>query len=771
MAPGGPRLSLALATTLLAGALAGCLATPQGLPGAPAVGDVAAWRAELTEAVYDGVVGSVHYLAAHDGVQLSLKVYLPEGLPEGTRIPTLMELTPYEAQTLSGPAGGPPGPGQFWDWFVLRGAAVVQADARGTNGSEGCLDFGGSLDREDARTFVAWVREQPWSNGVVVTDGISHPGMGSVVAHAAVPDLQGALAHAPVVSYYQDEWLQGAKFEDQLNGVGYQNVELQPSFDLTPEAVKAQAAPCTGQTFLDFDMEDGPFTDIWQDRDLSRHAEEARAPILLTQGFVDMNVHPDHVQMYWDALPEDYPKHVIWGWWYHGVPDMDGHPAKNHRFYNFLDLRQRWLDALLFGQDNGVLDEPRVLAEDSQGTWHVGDQWPLEPSQWVTFWPGEDGALADAEAAEGTASYDDRPGARRGAWEGASVVFRTEPLDEPKLVNGAPVLDLVGSSTADGTKWVAYLMDEAPDGSWNRITHGYADSHSHGDEAEWLPMEPGTPYNWTLRLMPTAVVVEAGHRIALVIASQDSRFDAPQGGLPGAGLVGPRICFDDYRQPQGCFAPSGIRPSATMGRATNTVHLGPEATKVRLAWVDPALTGKAPPRPAMPEVPLADPAAEPLVRECEVPATVAGVPGVVQAGAASLTCFFSETGREDWTRWRSAVVEGTWEGLALAGGRLDARSQHCPVNGDCGLPPPVEGMAGPLRLELGRAEMAAWGDDALRAVLTLDGTMAQGRLMVRVSLFETEAPPADYGAFAAPARPASGPAWDPVLGQGPEVSP
>ena len=32
--------------------------------------------------------------------------------------------------------------------------------------------------------FANWIRSQDWSNGVIVTDGVSHPGMGSVVAHA-----------------------------------------------------------------------------------------------------------------------------------------------------------------------------------------------------------------------------------------------------------------------------------------------------------------------------------------------------------------------------------------------------------------------------------------------------------------------------------------------------------------------------------------------------------------------------------------------------------
>ncbi|MGH2651804.1 MAG: CocE/NonD family hydrolase, partial [Actinomycetota bacterium] len=399
------------------------------------------WIAGLSEAKYSAVVSSTHSVEAVDGTQLTLTLHLPDGLPANERVPTLLQITPYQ------PLDQALGELAYSDYyfFVLRGAAYVEADARGTGGSEGCLDFGGSDDRWDARIFVDWIRDQPWSNGRVVTDGVSHPGMGSVVAHAAVPELTGALAHAPVVSYYQDEWLQGAKFEDQLNGPAYQGIEAlppQPPAYADPEALKAQAATCTGETLIDYAPVDGPFTKIWADRDLSRHSPDARTPILLTHGFVDQNVHPDHSQLYWDALPDDYPKYAIFGWWYHGWPDMAGHP-----FVQFDWVRHRWLDALLFGVDNGLWLEPRVLVEDSRGNWHEGDDWPLEESRRMTFYPSEEGALRVSADRPGSVTYSDAAGAERGAWVDAHVAFRSAPLKQDRLVNGAPTLDLVASST------------------------------------------------------------------------------------------------------------------------------------------------------------------------------------------------------------------------------------------------------------------------------------------------------------------------------------
>ncbi|HEX9816467.1 MAG TPA: CocE/NonD family hydrolase [Candidatus Thermoplasmatota archaeon] len=577
------RLGPTVFGILLVSLVAGCLGGPRDQnPDRPSPGDVPGrwsydqWNETLTTPTFGSIARSVHHVTAFDGTRLSLTLFLPQELPPDVKLPTLVELTPYQSLN---PDVGPVLPA-FATEYVKHGVALVAADARGTNGSDGCLDFGGTADRRDAQIFAEWIRAQPWSNGKIVVEGVSHPGMGAVVAHAAIPGLTASIPTAPVVSYYQDEWLQGAKFEDQVNGPAYQGIELAPSADPDPESMKAQAAACTGKTTLDFERTDGRFDALWQDRDLSRFTPEEKIPILFNHGFVDLNVHPDHTQMYWDALPEDYPKYAIMGWWYHGYPDLRGHPWADNATSGgtFGRTLQRWFDATLLEKDNGLWQEPNVLVEDSKGGWHESQHWPLDGSRNVTYtasgmnqlFEGIDGAQT------GRASYTDRIGAVRGHWTDASVVFKTDPLPNTQLINGMPLVHLYAQSNVEETKWVTYLIDEAPNGTWQRISHGYADSHTWKDPAEWLPIEPGKTYKWTLKLQPTAVVVEEGHRILLLVASQDSRnLQTPQESI---------VCFSDYRG--GCYDPSGIRPATTAGRAQNTVITGPEGTMVHLSVLD-----------------------------------------------------------------------------------------------------------------------------------------------------------------------------------------
>src|SRR5437773_9976967 len=98
-----------------------------------------------------------------------------------------------------------------------------------------------------------------------------------------------------------DEWMNGAKFSHQLN-VLYQETELEPPTDLSPETLLAQAGgACQGETTLHFGGDDGTLNSWFKDKDLNLLANQSRAPILLTNGFVDMNVFPTHVDRFWKA--------------------------------------------------------------------------------------------------------------------------------------------------------------------------------------------------------------------------------------------------------------------------------------------------------------------------------------------------------------------------------------------------------------------------------------------------------------------------------------
>ena len=104
------------------------------------------------------------------------------------------------------------------------------------------------------------------------------------------------------------------------------------------------------------------------------------------------------------------------------------------------------------------------------------------------------------------------------------------------------------ASTASDTDWIAKLQDVAPDGSaqdltqgWLRASHRALDAtrstphfpyHPH-DRIE--PLSPGVRTEFEIAILPTAHRFRTGHRLRLVLTSQDGGGFAMQ-GLSHTGL-------------------------------------------------------------------------------------------------------------------------------------------------------------------------------------------------------------------------------------------
>jgi uncharacterized protein len=98
----------------------------------------------------------------NDGVELATDLYLPKG--KG-KFPAVIIRTPYNKSSDAGTAKG----------FKMFGIAVVVQDVRGKNGSGGEF-YPFVNERSDGLQTLRWIREQPWSNGLVAGWGGSYVG-------------------------------------------------------------------------------------------------------------------------------------------------------------------------------------------------------------------------------------------------------------------------------------------------------------------------------------------------------------------------------------------------------------------------------------------------------------------------------------------------------------------------------------------------------------------------------------------------------------------
>jgi putative CocE/NonD family hydrolase len=120
------------------------------------------------------------------------------------------------------------------------------------------------------------------------------------------------------------------------------------------------------------------------------------------------------------------------------------------------------------------------------------------------------------------------------------VVFQTEPLTEDIEVTGEIEVRLIAATDALDTDFTAKLIDVYPPSeTWPggfdlNVGDGIVRGRFRESLSEEKLLEPGKPYEFTIKLYPTSNVFKRGHRIRVDIASSNfPRFDVnPNTGEP-----------------------------------------------------------------------------------------------------------------------------------------------------------------------------------------------------------------------------------------------
>ncbi|KAG2388161.1 hypothetical protein C9374_001011 [Naegleria lovaniensis] len=134
---------------------------------------------------FDGTVESSTYITMRDQVKIACDLYIPfRALNENHRLPTLFHVTRYgRSHRIRWPFSYIFGErvssrGIPFKTYTGRGYAVVSCDTRGTGASYGkrLYDFHHE-EVEDYRELLNWIIQQKFSDGKVVSVGISYDGM------------------------------------------------------------------------------------------------------------------------------------------------------------------------------------------------------------------------------------------------------------------------------------------------------------------------------------------------------------------------------------------------------------------------------------------------------------------------------------------------------------------------------------------------------------------------------------------------------------------
>jgi hypothetical protein len=158
---------------------------------------------------------------------------------------------------------------------------------------------------------------------------------------------------------------------------------------------------------------------------------------------------------------------------------------------------------------------------------------------------------------------DDRPLADRAD----VLVFQTDPLREAVEVIGPLEVKLWAASDGPDTDFTAKLVDvyppnpDFPDGLALNVADGIVRARFRDGGSRATMLEPGQPYELTIRLYPTALKFMPGHRIRVDISSSNfPRFDVnPNTGEPLGANTGWRVAtntvFHDPEHPSRIVLP------------------------------------------------------------------------------------------------------------------------------------------------------------------------------------------------------------------------
>ena len=287
---------------------------------------------------------------------------------------------------------------------------------------------------------------------------------------------------------------------------------------------------------------------------------------------------------------------LIVGPWVHSRPDLDYAGDAQFTKDAAIDLNAfqlRWFDHWLKGIDNGIDREGPVRIyvmgggdahKTAQGRvfvgghWRFEHEWPPARAKTTAYFLHADGILSpDAPASHAPLTYRFDPhhpvptlggnnssqgmlstaGAtdqrcRKELWTCAGadtnplstrddvLVFQTAPLAQDLEVTGRLIVKLWASSDSPDTDFTAKLIDvyppnaDFPGGIDLNVGDSIVRARYRNGAGPAQMLDAGTPYEFTLEMYPTSLVIKRGHRIRVDISSSNfPRFDVnPNTGEP-----------------------------------------------------------------------------------------------------------------------------------------------------------------------------------------------------------------------------------------------
>ncbi|NVN19740.1 CocE/NonD family hydrolase [Muricauda sp. HICW] len=493
---------------------------------------------------------------------------------EGLKLPVIYESSPYYAGTAGLDKGvfwdvkhelGEPGKprkhpevtrlgerpiisnSQIMTW-VPRGYIVVHSSSPGTGLSDGAPTVGGDNESLAPKAVIDWLNGRAkgfterdgdkevkayWSTGKVGMTGTSYNGTIPLAAATTGADgLEAIIPIAPNTSYYHYY---------RSNGLvrspgGYLGEDIDVLYDFIHSGDESKRAR-NNEVVRDTEMKNGQdritgdYNDFWAGRDYLNDMEPMKAALLMSHGFNDWNVMPEHsYRIYKKAKEMGLPTQIYYHQNGHGGPPP-------------ISMMNRWFTRYLFDVENGVENDPKawiVRENDNKDNPTPYSDYPNPDAQDITLYLQKGGLQFGGLSSKKSKNkgketlVDDHnvSGADLANAESSQnrLLYVTAPLTEDVHISGVPKIKIKLASSkpaANLSVWVVSLpWSEALNSKItdNIITRGWADPQNHSSLTESKPLVPGKFYEMEFELMPDDQIIPKGQQIGLMIFSSDKEF-------------------------------------------------------------------------------------------------------------------------------------------------------------------------------------------------------------------------------------------------------
>jgi hypothetical protein len=488
----------------------------------------------------------VQRVPLRDGIELSIKLWLPDGADSPERTGVVLEAIPYRKDDES-----------LLDdetrfaYYAGFGIAGARVDLRGSGTSTGMpQDEYSTIEQADLVEVVHWLAAQPWCNGSVGMMGISWSGFNALQVAARRPEPLKAII---TVCSTDDRYDNDVHYSGGVPLAFYMNLwgsalHMQNMRPPMPDGIgddwfaewvsRLHSNQDSTSLWLSHPTRDA----YWRQGSVCEDYPAIECAVLAVGGWAD--AYTDTVFRLLEHL--DAPVQAILGPWGHTWPERP-EPGPG---IDFLAISVRWWRHWLCGEDNGVDLDPRVRAyvqdytpsrEDlahRPGFWLAADD--IDGIVHRQTWMLGDGGVLAADAIPGApfsmrtdrvvgtdarhflpmGVSTDLPPVQDHDDEGSSC-FETAPLANPLVVLGRSALRLRVRSDSPSAQVFVRITDVDADGHSHLVARGGLNlAHRDGHAPELVrAVTPGEWFEVDVPLKSTGYRFAPGHRMRVAIST------------------------------------------------------------------------------------------------------------------------------------------------------------------------------------------------------------------------------------------------------------